>query len=49
MIALQIIVSALALAANVQAAPLHKRIAQTIAEATAAWEQACVRLVHPNS
>jgi chemotaxis regulatin CheY-phosphate phosphatase CheZ len=46
MIALQAVVSALALVAYVQAAPLQKRIAQTIAEATTKWEQACVRPIN---
>lgn len=37
------------LASLVSAAPVHmqKRIAQSIAESTAQWEQACVRLISP--
>jgi hypothetical protein len=30
------------IASTVEGAPLQKRIAQTIADATAKWEQACV-------
>ncbi len=33
---------ALAVLAVTQAAPLNKRIAQTIADSTVKWEQACV-------
>lgn len=36
------------LAASVQASPIfQKRIAQTIADSTAKWEQACVSFIKP--
>lgn len=44
MITLPFLVLALASFTVTRAAPLQKRIAQTIAEATAPWEQACVSI-----